>query len=49
MRVLQGGGGVVYRHLVAAQLLRQRAPLRLAGEDVERGLGWGCRKNCQQY
>src|SRR5262249_59942728 len=38
MRVLQGGGGLVDRDLVAADFARQRGPFRLAREEVESGL-----------
>ena len=40
VRILEGRGGGVDRHLVAADFLRQRAPFRLAGQDVERGDRW---------
>ena len=37
VRVLQRRGRDVDARLVARQFLRQRAPFRLAGEDIERG------------
>ena len=39
VRVLRAGGGGVDGDLVAADFGRQRAPFRLAGEDVEIGVG----------
>ena len=38
MRVLQCGGSLINRNLVAADFLGERSPLGLAGEHVDGGM-----------
>ena len=42
MRILQRGGRLVDRYFVAADLVRQRRPFRLARENIDSGVRVGC-------
>jgi hypothetical protein len=48
MHVLQRRGGDVHVHLVAAQLLRERAPVWRGGQHLERGVRRHARRDDQQ-